>query len=139
MGGTGGGGEERRGLAGGERYGDANGRVRLWVRLKLDPEGEEGAGVGGAETMNLDALFGVVGCLRSPQERMEARDRWGRSIFGRSSELWRLRRAGRLDMRLRTGGGRGARITSGDGLRGGGESARGKMDMVERMVVRGKK
>jgi hypothetical protein len=36
--------------------------VRLWERLKLEPVGEEGAkllGVGGAETTDLDALFGV--------------------------------------------------------------------------------
>jgi ABC-type tungstate transport system permease subunit len=62
MGGTGGGGDAMVGLAGGDRYGTANERVRLWVRLKLDPDGEEGAkllGVGGAETTDLDALFGV--------------------------------------------------------------------------------
>ncbi|KAJ6486389.1 hypothetical protein C8R47DRAFT_1072355 [Mycena vitilis] len=131
MRGTGGGGEEMVGLAGGERYGTANERVRVWPRLKLEPDGEEGArllGVGGTEKADRAALFGVWGCLRSPQERMAASLRWDVG-FGRWSVLWRLR-WGLRDWRRR-GGGREARTTSGDGLRGGGESGRAKKDMVD--------
>ena len=96
----------------------SNESVRLWVRVKL-PEGDEGVsprGVDGAETTNRDALFGVGGFLRSPQDRMEERvfsRRSDRSDFG-SAEAPRLRRGGRAEgVRLRTGGGREASTISG--------------------------
>jgi len=123
MGGTGGGGDATVGLGGGDRDRDeaAKERVRLCVRLKPASDGDEDPvlrGVDGSETAKNDALFGVGGCLKSPQERAEATVRWGLSTFGRGCAPWRLRRMGRGAVCLRGGRERRENDVGGGGPRG---------------------
>lgn len=112
-----GGGASRIGLAGGERYGMAEERERWWRSV-----GERG-GEGVGRERDVD---GGDGADRSGFS--ELRD----GILFTARALWRRSPSDRASGRRRRGGGfKGMYGMSGDGRRGGGESAR----IVDKVVV----